>query len=96
MKRFYGVDLGDLWRGGLTLRQLRVFIDYMPQGAAVWAHLNDIPFGWSLTDLLIADLFQAMTGEPHPARPTGREKANEQRVREKHAALMEQRARLNS
>ena len=69
LQRFYGIDLGDLWRGGLSARRLSVLIAHLPPGSATWSVLHNIPAGWQLTDFLLADLYQAFTGKEHPSRP---------------------------
>ncbi len=69
----------DLWRGGLSVRRLSVLLAYMPAGSAVWAAENDLPYGWTLTDLLLTDLFHATAGTPHPARPKPRSKRKDGR-----------------
>ena len=85
-----------MYVGGLSLRLLSVLINNLPAGSATWAVQNDIPYGWSLNDLLIADLFQAFTGEVHPARPTGKEKAESERAKQLAERLLAQRDRLTS
>lgn len=42
--RYYAVDLGDLWRGGLTYRRLGVLLDTLPPESALrTARRNDLP-----------------------------------------------------
>lgn len=93
LQRFYGVDLGDLWRGRLSVRRLSVLIAHLPPGSAVWAAENGIPYGWSLTDVLLTDVFAALTGEQHPARPSA-PKASPDAVSDRVARLLAQRERL--
>lgn len=89
--RFYNVDLADLWRGGLTLRRLSVLVQNLPPGSACWSRVNEVPYGWTLTDFLLADIFHAFAGEPHPSRP----KPNpEHEAKEKIGLLLAQRERL--
>lgn len=92
MQRFYGVDLADFWRGGVTLRRLANLTYHLPSGGAVWAVSNGVPYGWTLTDILITDLFHAWTGEEHPARPKG--DGPKRDAAELRARLEAQRARL--
>jgi hypothetical protein len=94
LQRYYQVELGALYRGELTLRRLCSLIAYLPPGSATWAAQGGLPYGWSLTDLLLADLFHATTGEKHPARPSGNEKATKERAEKVAAALLAQRKRL--
>lgn len=51
------------------------YVEHLPPGSAVWAKEHGIPFGWSLTDVLLSDLFAAFSGEPHPARAEIQKKA---------------------
>jgi hypothetical protein len=48
---------------------LAVLASQLPVGSATWAISANVPYGWSLTDILIADLFHAFAGEPHPLHP---------------------------
>lgn len=50
--------------------------------------------GWDLTDYLLADVFHAMTGEPHPSRPEATSRA--ERYRKLRARLEQQRARVEA
>jgi hypothetical protein len=92
--RYYNLDLAELYRGELSLRKVSNLIANLPTGSATWSAINDIPYGWTLTDLLIADLFHAFSGEPHPARPNGKKPAAS-RAKELAERLMQQRERLN-
>lgn len=92
MQRFYGIDLRDFWRGGVGLRRLANLTHYLPAGGAVWALSNGVPYGWTLTDVLIADLFHAWTGEEHPARPRGGSERRD--AAELRSRLEAQKARL--
>ncbi len=94
LQRFHGVDLGDLWRGGLSVRRLSVLLAHLPPGSAVWAIENDLPYGWTLTDVLLTDLFHAFTGQPHPARPKPSKKGLASRAGDLRERLREQAARL--
>jgi hypothetical protein len=71
------VDLRDLWRGGLSLRRLSILVENMPADSSVWAVLNGVERGWTLTDFLLADVFHALSGAPHPSRPKPKRKASE-------------------
>lgn len=48
-QRFYRIDLGDLWRGRLTPRRLKVLVDGLPPDAvtirALVAKRQDVPAG---------------------------------------------------
>lgn len=69
MQRFYGVDLADLWRGGLSVRRLAVLIAGLPPESATSAAVAGRPAGWTVEALVVADVFHAVTGKPHPSRP---------------------------
>lgn len=97
LQRFYGVDLGDVWRGDLSVRRLWVLLSHLPPGSAVWSLENKIPHGYALTDFLLMDLFRVLTGEDHPARPgagSSSAAAPEERSRSLIEQLREQRERL--
>ena len=63
------MQLADLWRGGLSLRRLSVLVEGLPPNSRIFALQSDLPYGWTLTDILLTDLFHATAGSPHPARP---------------------------
>ncbi|WP_198940488.1 hypothetical protein [Micromonospora sp. CB01531] len=69
LQRYYQIDLADLWRGRLTLRRLATLLRYLPIGAATLGTYGDPDAGWTRTDYLLTDVFHALTGKPHPARP---------------------------
>lgn len=93
MQRVYGLDLADLWRGKLSLRKLAVLVSHLPPGSAVWTVETDLDYGWTLTDILLTDLFHAFTGEEHPARP--KPKAAKKDATSMLEKLKAQRARHN-
>ncbi len=41
LARYYGTDLRDLWRGGLTYRRIGVLVRYLPADSALVAALAD-------------------------------------------------------
>lgn len=84
----------DLWRGRLSLRRLSVLVAHLPVGSAVWALSADVPYGWTLTDTLLADVFHALSGEPHPLRPDNSKKVQAAKNDERIAKLKAQRERL--
>jgi len=85
------VDLLDLWRGELSVRRLSALIENLPPDSATEHRLSGIPRGWDRSEFLTADLFHALTGEPHPDRPKPSKAA---RHRELVARLEQQRARM--
>lgn len=91
------MDLGDLWRGSLSVRRLYVLTSQLPPGSAIWALENGIPSGYTLQDFVLMDVFQVLTGEPHPARPepaTSGAPSPEEKARSLVEQLRAQRERL--
>ena len=43
LQHHYQVDLRDLWRGGLTLRRLRVLLDGLPPDSLWWTAMRHRP-----------------------------------------------------
>jgi hypothetical protein len=73
LSRYHQLDLRDLWRGRLTLRQVFVRVRHLPPDSAVSTATGSE--GWTLTDYLLADVFTATTGgQTHPADPRARVK----------------------
>lgn len=58
LRRFYG-----LGRAGLKLRDLAGLLRHLPPEAAINGH------GWSIEAVLLADVFAALAGTPHPGDP---------------------------
>lgn len=59
MQRHYGIELGALWRGEMSLRRVRVLIEHLPVDSLTAHALAGVdgPLAqWSLTDLLIGRL----------------------------------------
>ena len=73
LQRYYNIDYSDRWRFDsdgqrkLTLRRISVFIRYLPPDSAIAIATGGS--GWLLSDYLLAHIFQATTGQPHPALP---------------------------
>ena len=59
MQRFYGVDLGDLWRGVLTPRRATVLMVNLPPGAALWRAM-DVSGAWTTGEHLAAHAADAL------------------------------------
>ncbi|MEU4568662.1 hypothetical protein [Micromonospora sp. NPDC023956] len=97
LRRFYGVDLADLWAGELSLRRLSAYVANLPAESATWAAEHGVAQGLTPTDLLLADIFHALAGEPHPIKPRTTE-ATSSAAKTRHEALAAklraQRARL--
>ena len=77
--------------GWLKLSILSAYVEHLPPGSAIWAIEHGLPFGWTLTDVLISDLFAVTAGEIHPARA---EIDSTARARSALARLRKQRERL--
>jgi hypothetical protein len=64
LQRTYGVDLVDLWRGGLTLRRVRVLLEGLPPDSQTAYALSGSDSGelagWRLTDVLLGRLADEM------------------------------------
>jgi hypothetical protein len=52
--RFYGLDLLDYHRGGLSARRLRVLLQHLPPEAALSRALHGDEAAWGLTEHLLA------------------------------------------
>lgn len=65
MRREYGVSLPDLWRGKLTLRQVRVYLDGLPVSSRTAYTLAGETYaalaGWTLTDLLLGRVLDELS-----------------------------------
>lgn len=70
-----------------------MLIDQLPEGSATWHRRTRIPQGWTTQAWLLSDLFQAMSGEKHPARPTPGVSA-ETRKFDRTAALLDHKRRM--
>lgn len=101
LSQYHQIDYRDRWRFDehgrrrLTLRMIWVRIRTLPRDSATQIALNDgrIPWGWS--EHLLADLWSAFTGKPHPNRPkTQQRKRQDERVEnERRKRLARKRAR---
>lgn len=40
LKRFYNVELPDMYRGTITVRQVSIYVKYLPRGAATWTYIG--------------------------------------------------------
>lgn len=73
---------------------MAVLVAHLPVGSAIWALSADVPYGWTLTDTLLADVFHALSGEPHPLRPDNSKKLQAAKNDQRIAALKRQRERM--
>lgn len=94
--RYYGVDLADLWRGELSLRRLSVLLNALPPDSAIARWANTEAPGWDVQDFLLADIYAAITGQQHPARPDPLKKAKQTRAKSLRTKLQAQRARVEA
>ncbi|QIG58545.1 tail assembly chaperone [Arthrobacter phage DrSierra] len=94
LQRFYHVDLADYWRGELSPRRLSVLIEQLPAESATARKLSGAD-GWNRLEFLVSDLYQAFTGEVHPARPKPTS-GTSKRYDRLRAALEAQKARLHA
>lgn len=80
LRRFCHVRYSDRWRYDaagtplLTLREIWVLICDLPGSAAIVAHENGGVPRWGTVEHLLADIWGALAGQPHPGRPKSRAK----------------------
>lgn len=85
-----------MWRGELSIRRACVLLAGLPEGSAVWCKQQDLPYGWTLTAVLLADNFHAIHGEPHPLHPKTGAQAKAKSQATTHERLKAQRERLSA
>ena len=101
LSRFHHIDYRDRWRFDsegrrkLTLRMIAVRVKHLPSDSATAIATGGN--GWTLADHLLADVYQATSGNPHPWKPKqdkGSDPAHEKakraaraRVRERQRAI---------
>jgi hypothetical protein len=92
LRRFYGVRLSDLWRRDsdghrlLTLREVWVYVSKLPRTSALAIDDNGGTVPWSLTDFLIADLWELQANAGRKKGSPPREHAGRKKQRDKHTA----------
>lgn len=73
LRRFYGVDYRDRWRGGLSLRLIHNLVSHLPLDSATATAIRGGPH-WSLEAHLLDDVRMVLThtkdrpAKPHPLR----------------------------
>lgn len=73
LSRYHQIDYRDRWRFDadghrrLTLRMILVRVRHLPSDAATTLALGGS--GWTQTNHLLADVFHATAGKPHPGLP---------------------------
>lgn len=80
----------------MSLRRLSVLVAHLPPGSATWAAQHGIPGGVDLTAVVLMDVYHALTGEEHPARPKPRATSGASRAADLRERLRAQRDRLAS
>lgn len=94
LSRYHQIDYRDRWRFDaegirrLTLRMILVRLRHLPAESATSLALGGS--GWTIQDYLLAHLYQATAGEPHPSLP--KESAVVDPAREKAIRRAKQRA----
>lgn len=74
LSRYHHREYTDRWRLDergrplLTLREIRVRLRYLPPQSATGQALG-LDTGWRVGDYLLADVYHALTGKKHPAKP---------------------------
>ena len=90
LARFYQIDYRDRWRFDadgrrrLTLRRIGVLVRHLPVDSST-AMATGSP-GWTLTERLLADVFHATAGEPHPGLPESATQVDPSRAKAIRAA----------
>lgn len=75
LSRFHRVRYSDRWRVDdagvplLTLREIWVRIVDLPGDSAIAVHENGGTPRWGVSEHLLADIWGALTGQPHAGRP---------------------------
>lgn len=87
LSRYHGCSLVDFERGRLTLWQVWVRLQHLPLESAT-ARAQGYGDGWEIQTYLVADIYAALAGKPHPADPrTAR--AERERLKEKRRRVDE-------
>lgn len=73
------------------MRKLAVLVRHLPRQSAVIATYGDERALWSRGEFLLTDVFHALTGKPHPARPRPPAKTADQAEVTRRRRLIHQR-----
>lgn len=96
-RRFYGLSFADVVSGRVPLREaVSLVVDLLANPtSSVARHVNGGEAPWVVSDFLLAHLYQALTGEKHPALPKAisRVQSDPQRQAAINRALERKRAR---
>lgn len=97
LSRYHQIDYRDRWRFDadgarkLTLRMIAVRVKHLPADSATALATGGT--GWTLTDHLLADVFHATGGNPHPWKPKQAKGSDSERAKRKRAAKARARER---
>ena len=97
LSRYHQIDYRDRWRFDengcrkLTLRMIAVRVKHLPADSATAIATGGT--GWTLTDHLLADVFHATGGNPHPWKPKQAKGSDPAREKVKQAARARARER---
>jgi hypothetical protein len=69
LKRFWGVEYGDRFTGGLTLRKIWTYVRRSEPTSAIARADNGGKHVWTEPDFIAAGIYQGLTGEVYPGRP---------------------------
>lgn len=61
-QRYYQIDLGDLWRGTLSVRRAGVLASQLPAGSNLWLAVDSQAQSWTLDTHLLASILHAVQG----------------------------------
>lgn len=94
LRRYYGVRLArrSLSSGEITLPELSAYVEHLPPDSAIARATSGLPYGWGPTEVLLAEIVQVLSGEPHPALKAA---DNARRAASIRARLRAQNARLS-
>lgn len=73
LKTFRNVDYLDRWRGGLTLRQIWIYIRRIPPDSALAVARNGGHELWTKQTVVLAQLWELLARQPYFGRPAARE-----------------------
>jgi hypothetical protein len=97
LSRYHQIDYRDRWRFDengarkLTLRMIAVRVKHLPADSATAKATGGT--GWTLTDHLLADVFHATGGNPHPWKPKQAKGSDPERAKRVRAAKARARER---
>lgn len=77
LRAFYGVDYRDLFTGGLTLRQVWVFVRRIRGDSALLVARNGGAVPWTRGEIIAARTWEAWVRKPYPGRPPSQEEIDE-------------------